>query len=230
MCFATDARCRAPADNTAHTCFRTQGNLYIAEEDIKNIPCFSAETLVAVRAPHGTTLEVPDPDEGMEYPKKRYQIFLKSTSGPVEVFLVSLHEKLDDQYEKDELREAEPSCVLPSSKVTSLPSKCNAVWDPDAPVDNRPAPAANIGVYPSAASTRALLNLQAGAAADCVSNPPSSAGGNVANSPTITRIMPPSCDPDYWFSDEVKEFGIGLNDMFAPTGMDGETLCNSLSL
>ena len=39
--------------------------------------------------PSGTTLEVPDPDEGMEYPQRRYQIYLKSQSGPVEVFLVS---------------------------------------------------------------------------------------------------------------------------------------------
>jgi len=48
-----------------------------------------ADTVIAIKAPSGTTLEVPDPDEGMEYPQRRYQIYLKSTMGPVEVYLVS---------------------------------------------------------------------------------------------------------------------------------------------
>ena len=75
-----------------------KGNLYIAEDDIKEIPCFASETLVAVRAPHGTTLEVPDPDEGGDGgDEKRYQIFLKSAAGPVEVFLVSLHDDLEER-------------------------------------------------------------------------------------------------------------------------------------
>ena len=75
-----------------------KGNLYIAEDDIKDIPCFANETLVAVRAPHGTTLEVPDPNEGnTDSDEKRYQIFLKSASGPVEVFLVSLNDDLEER-------------------------------------------------------------------------------------------------------------------------------------
>lgn len=164
---------------------------------------------------------MPDPDEGMEYPKKRYQIFLKSTSGPVEVFLVSLHEKLDKQQQKA----AEPSCVLPSSKVTSnLASKSNALGDDpaDPSVDRKPAPtAANNGVNSSAAATRAI-KLHPGATAPTPGDasggayPPRAAGETNVNGPTILRIMPPSCDPDYWFSDDVKEFGIGLNDIFAP--------------
>ncbi|XP_063943498.1 transcription factor E2FB isoform X2 [Daucus carota subsp. sativus] len=37
--------------------------LFVTEEDIKLLPCFQNETLIAIKAPHGTTLEVPDPDE-----------------------------------------------------------------------------------------------------------------------------------------------------------------------
>ncbi|KAK4735066.1 hypothetical protein R3W88_009327 [Solanum pinnatisectum] len=37
--------------------------LFVTEEDIKSLPCFQNETLIAVKAPHGTALEVPDPDE-----------------------------------------------------------------------------------------------------------------------------------------------------------------------
>jgi hypothetical protein len=37
--------------------------LFVTEEDIKSLPGFQNQTLIAVKAPHGTTLEVPDPDE-----------------------------------------------------------------------------------------------------------------------------------------------------------------------
>lgn len=65
---------------------------YVTHEDVRNIPAFAPDTVIAIKAPSGTTLEVPDPDEGMEYPQRRYQIYLKSQSGPVEVFLVSTAE------------------------------------------------------------------------------------------------------------------------------------------
>ncbi|KAL6005399.1 E2F transcription factor 3 [Asimina triloba] len=62
--------------------------LYVTEEDIKGLPCFQNETLIAIKAPHGTTLEVPDPDEAVEYPQRRYRIVLRSTMGPIDVYLV----------------------------------------------------------------------------------------------------------------------------------------------
>ncbi|CAI5965870.1 unnamed protein product [Closterium sp. NIES-64] len=37
--------------------------MFVTEDDIKGLPCFQNETLIAIRAPHGTMLEVPDPDE-----------------------------------------------------------------------------------------------------------------------------------------------------------------------
>ncbi|TYG48041.1 hypothetical protein ES288_D11G391400v1 [Gossypium darwinii] len=53
--------------------------LFVTEEDIKGIPCFQNESLIAIKAPHGTTLEVPDPDEDFDYRQRRYGIFLRST-------------------------------------------------------------------------------------------------------------------------------------------------------
>ncbi|GLJ52549.1 hypothetical protein SUGI_1118290 [Cryptomeria japonica] len=67
--------------------------LYVTDEDIKNLPCFQNETLIAIKAPHGTTLEVPDPDEVVEYPQRRYQILLRSSMGPIDVYLVSQFEE-----------------------------------------------------------------------------------------------------------------------------------------
>ncbi|KAL3628159.1 E2F transcription factor 3 [Castilleja foliolosa] len=73
--------------------------LFVTEDDIKNLPCFQNETLIAVKAPHGTTLEVPDPDEAADYPQRRYRIILRSTMGPIDVYLVSqFEEKFDEMH------------------------------------------------------------------------------------------------------------------------------------
>ncbi|KAL8246425.1 hypothetical protein R6Q59_007655 [Mikania micrantha] len=71
--------------------------LFVTEDDIKSLPCFQNETLIAIKAPHGTTLEVPDPDEAVDYPQRRYRIILRSTMGPIDVYLVSqFEEKFED--------------------------------------------------------------------------------------------------------------------------------------
>ncbi|THG06391.1 hypothetical protein TEA_011059 [Camellia sinensis var. sinensis] len=67
--------------------------LFVTEDDIKGLPCFQNETLIAIKAPHGTTLEVPDPDEAVDYPQRRYRVVLRSTMGPVDVYLVSQFEE-----------------------------------------------------------------------------------------------------------------------------------------
>ncbi|KAK6152253.1 hypothetical protein DH2020_014888 [Rehmannia glutinosa] len=67
--------------------------VFVTEDDIKNLPCFQNETLIAVKAPHGTTLEVPDPDEAVDDPQRRYRIILRSTMGPIDVYLVSQFEE-----------------------------------------------------------------------------------------------------------------------------------------
>uniref|UniRef100_A0A8C5TX18 E2F transcription factor 4 n=1 Tax=Malurus cyaneus samueli TaxID=2593467 RepID=A0A8C5TX18_9PASS len=60
-------------------------NTYVTHEDI--CKCFTGDTLLVIRAPSGTRLEVPIP-EGLNGQKK-YQIHLKSTSGPIDVLLVN---------------------------------------------------------------------------------------------------------------------------------------------
>ncbi|XP_076953797.1 transcription factor E2FA-like [Bidens hawaiensis] len=71
--------------------------LFVTEDDIKGLPCLQNETLIAIKAPHGTTLEVPDPDEAVDYPQRRYRIILRSTMGPIDVYLVSqFEEKFED--------------------------------------------------------------------------------------------------------------------------------------
>ncbi|XP_020663756.3 transcription factor E2F5 isoform X1 [Pogona vitticeps] len=56
---------------------------YITHEDICD--CFNGDTLLAIQAPAGTQLEVPLPHVG----QKKYQINLKSNSGPIHVLLIN---------------------------------------------------------------------------------------------------------------------------------------------
>nr|GEX80822.1 transcription factor E2FB isoform X2 [Tanacetum cinerariifolium] len=65
--------------------------LFVTKEDIKSLPRFLEENLIAIKAPHGTTLEVPDPDEAVDYLQRRYRVVLRSTIGPIDVYLVSHH-------------------------------------------------------------------------------------------------------------------------------------------
>ncbi|XP_071890583.1 transcription factor E2F5 isoform X2 [Anas platyrhynchos] len=59
---------------------------YVTHEDICN--CFNGDTLLAIQAPCGTQLEVPIPEMGQNGQKK-YQINLKSNSGPIHVLLIN---------------------------------------------------------------------------------------------------------------------------------------------
>ncbi|XP_066234895.1 transcription factor E2F5 isoform X1 [Saccopteryx leptura] len=59
---------------------------YVTHEDICN--CFNGDTLLAIQAPSGTQLEVPIPEMGQNGQKK-YQINLKSRSGPIHVLLIN---------------------------------------------------------------------------------------------------------------------------------------------
>ncbi|CAF1700148.1 transcription factor E2FA-like isoform X2 [Brassica napus] len=80
----TEERLRDLSENE-----KNQKWLFVTEEDIKSLPGFQNQTLIAVKAPHGTTLEVPDPDEAGELPQRRHRIILRSTMGPIDVYLVS---------------------------------------------------------------------------------------------------------------------------------------------
>ncbi|XWS52805.1 hypothetical protein CRYUN_Cryun11dG0103600 [Craigia yunnanensis] len=84
--------------------------LFVTEEDIKNLPCFQNETLIAIKAPHGTTLEVPDPDEAVDYPQRRYRIVLRSSMGPIDVYLVS---QFEEKFE--EIQGVDPPPNFPST-------------------------------------------------------------------------------------------------------------------
>ncbi|KAJ0968716.1 hypothetical protein J5N97_021593 [Dioscorea zingiberensis] len=85
--------------------------LYLTKEDITSVPSFQDSTLIAIKAPRGTSLEVPDPDADIEYPLGRYQILLRSAMGPVDCYLLSNHEETLDSANPAHQPEAEV-CTL----------------------------------------------------------------------------------------------------------------------
>jgi hypothetical protein len=81
---------------------QNQDLAYVTHEDVRSLPNFQGETLIAIKAPPGTTLEVPDPEPRDEQGnllegEPRYEIFLKSNSGPIDVYLISQHDGESDE-------------------------------------------------------------------------------------------------------------------------------------
>jgi E2F/DP family winged-helix DNA-binding domain/E2F transcription factor CC-MB domain len=72
--------------------------MFVRYSDLSDLDIYKHDTVIGVRAPKGTNLEVPDPEQGMEPGAKRYQMFLSSTKpqsgrttatgGPIDVYLV----------------------------------------------------------------------------------------------------------------------------------------------
>ena len=65
--------------------------LYVRYSDITELEQYQDDTIIGIKAPVGTNLEVPDPDQGMRAGMRRYQIFLNSSvgsGGPIHVYLV----------------------------------------------------------------------------------------------------------------------------------------------
>ncbi|XP_042361892.1 transcription factor E2F3 [Plectropomus leopardus] len=55
---------------------------YLTYEDVQRIPSLKEQTVIVIKAPAETTLEVPHPEESL-------QVHLSSKQGPIEVFLCS---------------------------------------------------------------------------------------------------------------------------------------------
>lgn len=69
--------------NTTQDC----SNLtYVTHEDIYN--CFVGHTLLTVRGPPGTQVDVPIP-KAVQHSPVKYQIYLKSINGPIDVVLLN---------------------------------------------------------------------------------------------------------------------------------------------
>lgn len=70
---------------------------YVTYDDIKKLDSMADQTIIAIKAPKGTNLEVPDPNCNLN-DEKVYQIFLKNNEGkPISVYLLSSNEENQDK-------------------------------------------------------------------------------------------------------------------------------------
>jgi len=73
------------------SCKEDSSSLYVTKKEIASLQNYAHDTVIAIRAPSGTSLEVPNPDEDMRPGMRRFQIYLTSPgvhAGQVNVMLV----------------------------------------------------------------------------------------------------------------------------------------------
>jgi len=98
-------------------------SLYLLKEDINKIPHFQGSTLIAINAPHGTCVEVPDPnadlylygDLGLQ--EKHYKIVLRSSMGPIDCYLISDQQEIFNPDQQVAAGKLEPVVATGSSQA-----------------------------------------------------------------------------------------------------------------
>lgn len=155
---------------------------YVTHQDLCN--CFKGDTLLAIRAPSGTQLEVPIP-ESVVNGQKKYQIHLKSSSGPIDVLLVN----------KDP---ASASPVVlpvppPEDMLQSLPA--SSVSAPSAPVAAPTAKPAGNSTTSTAVNNQRPANTTAAPATEAPSTAPSNTPAN-QNPPEESQQLQSSASLD----------------------------------
>lgn len=204
---------------------------YVKHEDLCGV--FKGDTLLAIRAPIGTQLEVPIPETVLNGQRK-YQIRLKSSTGPIEVLLVNKDPSSafpvvlpvpppDDVLQSLPAPTSQPpsaasqvpkASAAPSTKPGSMPTSVTAANPPTTTTDlegTNPTP-----LSPTTETPAVTQQLQSSASLDG-SAPSSSASG---------VFEPIKSDPS-----DLLDFPKELSDMFDPTKeiMSGDLLEDLMS-
>mmetsp|Transcript_5561 Transcript_5561/g.11596 ORF Transcript_5561/g.11596 Transcript_5561/m.11596 type:complete len:739 (-) Transcript_5561:107-2323(-) len=130
----------------------------ISQEELRQLPEYKGDAVIAIKAPAGTTLEVPDPDEGMQPGMRRFEVYLKSPdkkSGPVDVYLVqdgqdTRQDVYQGQYHSSHPPPASTHYIPQSSNFSHLPPlPSQRQYKPPFPHPPHPGyPYSDPGLYP----------------------------------------------------------------------------------
>ncbi|KAG8012440.1 Transcription factor E2F4, partial [Nibea albiflora] len=212
------------------------------QQSIKNVtddsnnspyPSLHSDTLLAIRAPIGTQLEVPIP-EAVLNGQRKYQIRLKSSSGPIEVLLVNK----DPSSASPVVLPVPP----PDDVLQSLPAPTPTSLPPTA-VSQVPKAALVTPTKPGPATTSATAANQTASVTEVTSTTPltpttdtpaavtqqlqsSASLDGSASSSASAAFEPIKSDPS-----ELLDFPKELSDMFDPTKeiMSGDLLEDLMS-
>ncbi|KAM9351528.1 transcription factor E2F4 [Symphorus nematophorus] len=204
---------------------------YVKHEDLCG--AFKGDTLLAIRAPIGTQLEVPIPESVLNGQRK-YQIRLKSSSGPIEVLLVNK----DPSSASPVVLPVPP----PDDVLQSLPAP-TATSQPPTAASQVPKAALATSTKPAPATSSATAANQTASVTEVTSTTPltpttdtpatvtqqlqSSASLDGSASSSASAVFEPiKSDPS-----ELLDFPKELSDMFDPTKeiMSGDLLEDLMS-
>ncbi|XP_061891261.1 transcription factor E2F4-like isoform X1 [Entelurus aequoreus] len=193
---------------------------YVKHEDLCG--AFKGDTLLAIRAPIGTQLEVPIPEAVMNGQRK-YQIRLKSSSGPIEVLLVN---KDASSSSPVVLPVPPPDDVLQSLPAPSLSSQAPKA----APVSLKPSSAS-----PSASQSSSVAEVTSTTPLTPTTDAPAAMTQQLQSSALLDGSVSSSAstvfEPVKSGPSELLDFPKELSEMFDPTKeiMSGDLLEDLMS-
>ncbi|GLT57922.1 hypothetical protein SLA2020_308590 [Shorea laevis] len=82
---------------------------FLTEEDIMSLPRFQNQTLIAIKAPQASYIEVPDPDEDIGFPQRQYKLTIRSSTGPIDLYLLSKYGGQGEDMNVKQARQMDPS-------------------------------------------------------------------------------------------------------------------------
>lgn len=95
--------------------------LYVRRDEITSLQDYANETVLAIRAPSGTTLEVPDPDEGMKPGTRKFEIKMNAPEEPkcgeINVYLIQRKGKEGAKKAQNNPKGKPPKSASPASGV-----------------------------------------------------------------------------------------------------------------
>ncbi|XP_032086872.1 transcription factor E2F4 isoform X1 [Thamnophis elegans] len=206
---------------------------YVTDEDL--CKCFPGDTLLAIRAPSGTQLEVPVP-EGLNGQRK-YQIHLKSSNASIDVLLVNKDAwssppvvlpvpPPEDLIQCQPITPSTKPSVAPSQE-TSLPSGAHPpVSVPNSTQDHRsPVPKSATGTETGTANAESKSSgeLESLTPSTVPASPPAGLDTQPLQSSALldsSSVLPSSFtsfEPIKSFPTEILEFPKELSEMFEPT-------------
>ncbi|XP_075875341.1 transcription factor E2F4 [Nelusetta ayraudi] len=204
---------------------------YVKHEDLCG--AFKGDTLLAIRAPIGTQLEVPVP-EAVLNGQRKYQIRLKSSTGPIEVLLVNKDPSsaspvvLPVPPPDDVLQSLPTPTATPTSQqstVASQVTKASSTKPGPAAITSATAANQTASITDATSTTPLTPSTDSSAAATQQLQSSASLDGSVSSSASAL-FEPIKSDPS-----ELLDFQKELSDMFDPTKeiMTGDLLEDLMS-
>ncbi|XP_004082551.1 transcription factor E2F2 isoform X2 [Oryzias latipes] len=176
---------------------------YVTYQDIRSIASLRDQTVIAVKAPAETKLEVPETAAGS------LQIYLKSKNGPIEVYLCPEEGLEDPSPVKSILNpsKASPHSLGQPGAAPAEPLSCSIKKEPDDSSESAPA---TTSAATSLLDVEGLLGLPPSLLQITEDQLPGTSFTSDANTPFVS-FSPPLDHDDYLWS---LEDGEGVSDFF----------------